>query len=365
MFDNAQRAEFFLGASSPQGFASRFSELSNIKDDWHLYILKGGPGSGKSGFIHTAADALEDYDQHIEYVRCASDPISFDAAIFHDLKIAVVDGTRPHVIEPSYLGAYESVISLWDHLDYDLLEDYRDDIVRLIDRNRLANERSNRFVSAGCKLISDSFRISLEATDSTKIGEYVNRFALREFKQNKRGGKPENLSRFLSGITPDGLMIFENTAKCYCEKLYVIQDDYGASSRVLLSAMRSKANEMGYNTISCYCPTSPFEKMDHLFVPELGIGFMTSNKWHPITLEPCVKINYKRFTDNDYLRKHKQRLSFNYKAAKELINEAVELKSEARDVYLELESFYHKAMDYSKVDLDIKRFIKSAKKRAR
>lgn len=363
MYDNSQNAEFFLGASSPQGFASRFSEISNIKDGWHLYIIKGGPGSGKSSFIHTAAAALEGYDDNIEFVRCASDPKSYDAAIFNNLKIAIVDGTRPHVIEPSYLGAYETVISLCDLLDYDKLMDNREAVVALTDENRAINDRSNRFVGAACKLIGDSFRIAMEATDSVKIGKYAKRFANREFKRNCKDKKGGNVSRFLTGITPDGLLLFENTANCYCDRVYVIMDNYGASSRVLLNAMRSNANEAGYDTISCYCPSAPFEKIDHLFIPELGIGFMTSNKWHPVNFEPYARINFRRFTDMEYIKNHKQRLSFNYKASRELIDESIKLKGEARSVYMKLEKYYSSAMDFSKMDEYIDRFIKSAMKR--
>lgn len=357
MYDNAQNPEFFLGASSPQGFASRFSEISNIKKDWHLYIIKGGPGSGKSGFIHTVATALKDYDENVELIHCASDPVSYDGAIFHDLKMAIVDGTYPHIVEPTYLGAYETVISLYDCLDYSSLVKQREQIVELTDLNRSLNERASRFISAGCKLLGDSFRIALEATDSEKIGRYAKRFAARELKRSHKETQPENSNRFLSAITPDGLITFQNTAKCYCEKLYVVMDNYGASSRILLNALRSEAIKSGYDTVSCYCSSSPFEKLDHLFIPEVGIGFMTSNKWHKITLEPNKKINISRFTDMDYIKKHKQRLSFNTKAAKELIAEAVKLKKEARDTYLNLESHYHDSMDFKKVNKKINKFL--------
>ena len=50
----------FLGANSSAGFLSRFSSLYQPDGDWFAYIIKGGPGTGKSSFMKKAAAALEE-----------------------------------------------------------------------------------------------------------------------------------------------------------------------------------------------------------------------------------------------------------------------------------------------------------------
>ena len=44
---------FFLGSNSPQGFVSRFDQLDCGDPQWHTFIIKGGPGCGKSTFMKT------------------------------------------------------------------------------------------------------------------------------------------------------------------------------------------------------------------------------------------------------------------------------------------------------------------------
>lgn len=88
--------EFLLGANTPQGFVSRFDQLADPADGWREFVIKGGPGTGKSTLMRNIAGALSPYSPHMELIHCSSDVDSLDGVIFHDLKIAIADGTLPH-----------------------------------------------------------------------------------------------------------------------------------------------------------------------------------------------------------------------------------------------------------------------------
>ena len=61
-------------------------------------------------------------------------------------------------------------------------------------------------------------------------------------------------------------------------------------------------------------------------------------------------IHAKRFLDLDSLRRHKKRLSFNQKAAAQMIAQAVYLLSENKELHDQLEQIYLSAMDFSMMD---------------
>lgn len=42
---------YFLGCSSPEGFHSFFGELCPAHSGGYTYIIKGGPGTGKSSLM--------------------------------------------------------------------------------------------------------------------------------------------------------------------------------------------------------------------------------------------------------------------------------------------------------------------------
>ena len=45
---------FFLGSSGPSGFKTDFGKIIN-KPEYYTYILKGGPGTGKSTLMKKIA----------------------------------------------------------------------------------------------------------------------------------------------------------------------------------------------------------------------------------------------------------------------------------------------------------------------
>ena len=88
----------FLGANTPNGFHSLFGQLYNPYKDSRMYIIKGGPGTGKSSFMKKVAKAASSLALDTEQIFCSSDPDSLDGVIVPQLGLCIADGTAPHVI---------------------------------------------------------------------------------------------------------------------------------------------------------------------------------------------------------------------------------------------------------------------------
>lgn len=88
--------EFFLGANTPQGFVSRFDQLADPLDGWREFVIKGGPGTGKSSMMKRIAAEAGARCEHVELIHCSSDVDSLDGVILHDIKTSIADGTAPH-----------------------------------------------------------------------------------------------------------------------------------------------------------------------------------------------------------------------------------------------------------------------------
>ena len=74
---------YFVCANSAKGFQNFFS--SNLKGLNKIYILKGGPGTGKSSLMKKIGSTLEEKNYPIEYIHCSSDPDSLDGIICRPL----------------------------------------------------------------------------------------------------------------------------------------------------------------------------------------------------------------------------------------------------------------------------------------
>ena len=86
-----------------------------------------------------------------------------------------------------------------------------------------------------------------------------------------------------------------------------------------------------------------------MLIPGLSLGFCTENRCLKLDRDDR-RIHARRFTDLPALRRRKQRLTFNRRAAKELLQGASELLAEAKAVHDEMEKYYVEAMDFAKVN---------------
>ena len=88
--------EYFLGANSPGGFYSLYDQLLVPERARRIYILKGGPGCGKSTLMHRVAQRMDEKGVEVERILCSGDPDSLDGVVIPAFQTALVDGTAPH-----------------------------------------------------------------------------------------------------------------------------------------------------------------------------------------------------------------------------------------------------------------------------
>ena len=81
---------YFACANSSRGFCNYFD--SNLQGLERLYILKGGPGTGKSTLMKEIGADFYDLGYDIEFIYCSSDPSSLDGVLIPALKVGIVDG---------------------------------------------------------------------------------------------------------------------------------------------------------------------------------------------------------------------------------------------------------------------------------
>lgn len=89
---------FFLAANSRHGFVSFFEDFLTESFERDVYMLKGGPGCGKSTLIRRVCQPLARDGEQVETIYCSSDPDSLDGMVLSD-RLAVLDATAPHASE--------------------------------------------------------------------------------------------------------------------------------------------------------------------------------------------------------------------------------------------------------------------------
>lgn len=102
---------YLASANTCNGFKNCFEYINNTKKSF-TYILKGGPGTGKSTIMKNFANKYKDLGYDVEYFYCSSDINSLDAVRIPKKQLAIVDGTSPHVTEATMPGIKEKIINV-------------------------------------------------------------------------------------------------------------------------------------------------------------------------------------------------------------------------------------------------------------
>lgn len=337
-------ADFFLGANSPEGFRSLFSDSFDPADGWRVFILKGGPGTGKSTLMKSIASAARQKGLFTERAFCSSDPDSLDAVILPNEKRAIFDGTAPHVLEPSFPGACESIVNLGEAFDTELLSKRTDDIISVSKRCGECHAAAVRFLKCAQVFDDNTSLLVSPAIDEEKLARRAEGL-LSDYISHSGGGKER--TRLLSAVTKNGVSFFDGTVTAMCDTIIPIEDRYGCVSDRLLGMMRRRLRELGHEFICCRCSQSG--RIEHIILPAERTAFTTVNSYHACPSDARAT-HAERFLDSSVISENAKKISCNKKAAAEFRLLASREMLRAKAVHDELEQIYSAAVDFETVD---------------
>lgn len=337
---------FFLGANTPSGFYSLYDQMIDPALARRIFLLKGGAGCGKSSLMHRVADTLTQAGVSVEYITCSGDPGSLDAVIFHDLGAAIVDATAPHVMEPSLPGVVESYVNLGRFYDHAALAPLREEIEEATNGYKSHYKRAYHCLTAAAQLHEDDRALLLTPGLEQKIAKRARGILSREIKKTGRE-QGKAVQRFLGAVSCQGVSCRFDTADALCGKIYELSDSHGLGAG-MLTTLCAGAMAAGYDAILCPSPLFP-DRAEHLLIPELGLGFVTSTPALPYTGRPYRRVRLDAMVDAELMKRYKSRLKFAKKVQQALVFEATDALAQAKAEHDVLEKLYNPHVDFEGV----------------
>lgn len=343
---NRHDTHFFLGANSPRGFESLYGGFVNAEQGDKLYIIKGGPGCGKSSFMKKLGAGMEKLGARAEYIHCSGDPGSLDGVRFPELGIAYVDGTAPHIAEPKYPGAAESYVNLGMFYDNESLYPHLSEIAAI-------NASYKALYSKAYGLLDAAYHATLpfySQLESRDVVQYIRRRAAgissRELKRIPgRTGRQEY--RYLSALTCNGRMCLFDTVSALAQRVYIIGNGLGLS-HLMLDELAAAAAEKGYDSIVCVSPLEG-RQTEHLIIPSLSLAFLSSTSGGSYSGSVYRHI---RLDSAPPLGSHaleKAQLKKAVKLSAPIYDQAISILKDAKELHDKLEAVYNSHVDFSGV----------------
>ncbi|MBR2381876.1 MAG: hypothetical protein IKA84_05240 [Clostridia bacterium] len=329
------KEKYFAASNSSEGFCSYYDEAFNPEKLYKIYVIKGGSGTGKAFFMKEIAKAAELYGFSVRYIYCSSDAQSLDGIIINEQKIAVLDGTSPHVYEPKYIGAVEVFVNLAEFLDEKMLTASRKIIEKASKEKQMGFEAVYRNLNAYHKLSENIEKMVLPCIKLDKIRKYVKRFS--EGLEREDGNEEHLLTR---AIGMRGLSSFDT----YFERasIYYEINDYFESAHFLMREIYEALKEKNINLKISSNPIIR-SRVDALSVVQNGLTFEIGNRMD----ESVRLINMKRFVDNDEIAKIRQ----DYRTVARVRDSVLDLTlaefEKIKKSHFLLEEIYGSAMDFA------------------
>jgi len=340
--------QYFLGANSPTGFYSLYDCLLPPAQARAIYILKGGPGCGKSTLMRKVGAWADEAGLETEYILCSGDPDSLDAVILPSLGVAVVDGTAPHVVEPQYPGVVERYVNMGDCYDSEALWSLRQEIMDCMSGYKGCYQRAYRCLGAAAEIMEDQRSALLTDELSQKLAKRARGILSREVPRRKGEAPGRVKLRFLGAVTHRGPMCLYDTALAQCGRVYALSDSCGLAHELLIHLLAG-VTASGYDAVACPDPMAP-DRLAHLLVPQLGLAFLTVSPALPLPGQPDRHIRLDAAADSEVLRYNRPRLRFAKKVSAALVEEAVASLAQAKAMHDDLEAIYNPHVDFGLVD---------------
>lgn len=333
---------YFAAISSGSGFINRFSDYFDPDKLDRLYIIKGGPGTGKSTVMKRVAEAAEKKGFEVIRCLCSSDPGSLDGILVPKLSFGMTDGTAPHAADPRYPGAVDVILDLYPFFDVEKLRREKEELVRLYALSAAFRKSCGRCRRFAALALSEELAVTGSCLNTEKLGAAADRCAAGI--RGRRGGA---YLRQISAFSTVGEITLD-TYGAICREKVAVCDEHG-SAFIFMNELKKRLTAAGtefYYSVNTLLP----QNCEAIFVPEDGRYFhITGKAAENGAADGGKRVNMKRFVISGKVREARTRLRTCEKAVRALNAEALRLNGEAGVIHGMIEEIYKNAVDFDGV----------------
>ena len=338
----SHQIQFFLGTNSPEGFVSLYHQWANQEQTLAFYVLKGGPGCGKSTLMRQTAKQLEAAGVLVEYILCSGDPDSLDGIAVPQKRAALMDGTAPHRIDPAYPGVTGHYVDLSTGYDRAGLFAQRDSILAAAQAYRACYPKAYDCFAEGERIRQHSHSIFHTQNARRRAEQKAMEILDQEIPHHgTQSGKRSQ--RFLGALTYQGKILLEETAAALCSRIFAIKDSCGLSS-ILLQHLEQGFLSRGCDVLSCPSPEQP-GKLEHILIPSLSLALITNPSHGSASV--CTTVETKDFAESSVWQENESLLNAAHHMAEREYQKGIRFLKDAKEKHDALEAMYYPFMDFS------------------
>lgn len=341
---------YFACANTAKGFQNYFQ--SNLQGLSKIFILKGGPGTGKSTLMKKVGLIYHNMNFDVEYIHCSSDVNSLDGVIIRKLGVAIVDGTAPHVIEPSAPGALEEYVHLGVAWDNEQLEEHVESILSLQRQIKQSYANAYKKLEEAIEIHDEWEKIYISQMNFEKADQLAMHLKELIVGENKSEKPGTVYHRFFGAMTPDGPVDYIENLTESMKVRYFMKGRPGTGKSSILKTISTHAMERGLDVEIYHCAFDP-NSLDMVLLPKLKVCIFDSTAPHehfPSREGDIIVDVYSEFIAPETDEKNEDLIKDIETRYKECIGNAKANLGMAKCQHDDLERYYVQATDFHKVN---------------
>ena len=335
--------KYFLGSNTPKGFYSYYDSLISQSDAKKIYVIKGGPGTGKSTLMKRIAYFAEENGFGADYIYCSSDPGSLDGLVIPEMKVAFVDGTSPHIVDPKTPGAVDVIVNLGNFWNEKNMKKNKGDIINtgleISDKFDLAYDH----LKAAGVLHKTIRKLQKKCYNEEEIEKKADEIIFNEITDISDSGKGFKRKLFASSYGPEGYISYAHTL--HYGKKYVVR---GAGTPVIMNKLAECFLKYKFDIETFFNPIAPDEEILHIYVPELDLGIFTYGEG--VCEEGGTLIDLTTLSSAAIAEKYKDEMSQCVSSFESQVLYACSIIKKAKALHDKLEGYYIPNMDFAELE---------------
>lgn len=341
--------QYFVCGNTSRGFINFFPQALMTAE--RVFLLKGGPGTGKSTLMKTLAGNGQKRGWQVEEILCSSDPDSLDGILLDGGRIAVADATAPHALEPLAPGAIEDYVNLGVGWKHSLLKPHRETIQKINRGIGQWYQALYAHLATARVFYEEREKLYGVVTDFDGVkasAETLTKEILAEAPSTGEDGPVRH--RFLDALGEDGIISVAEGLADSTEKRYFIQGPSQRGCGMVLQQLAEAAKAKGLMTEVYHHFFDPKE-IAMVVIPALRVCALDSRD--EVGVYPSREGDV--VTDLFSVATHiapqdRERIMALTEVLEEKLEEARQCLKKAKALHQQLEKIYHEAMNFSVIE---------------
>lgn len=356
----SEERHYFPGNNTPLGFFSYYGHILGQREANRIICIKGGPGTGKSTFIRKIAGHFAAKGEPIDYLHCSADENSLDGIVLKDKKVAIIDGTSPHMTDPVTPGAVDKIINLGEFWNEDAIAANKDTIIDLNEECSRWYRIAYNYLNAAKSVYRNLEEIYSSCAEDSEIYKLVAGIIDRVYTDSEisiMAGRKKKF--FASAITGEGVVHHIPSLLTDMKQIYLINSPVGYPNSSFMEIIAEGAIYRGMDIEAFYCSMCPGEKMEHLLIPNMGAAFVTLNRYHDMepweiaggdeSKQEIILLDMNDHMNKSLLEKDADLIRSLNEEYDILLNKTVKNLDKARQTHMKVESMYVPNMNFTQI----------------